>query len=119
MAWTGIECPFDPSFRWHLDTERSCLVLGDAATGKWTYEVDLDECGTSAAVLDWIVQVAGKIWATDEVVAGLVRKLDEVLDLQATLCSGGVEQGPIDAELTMRRVAGLNKAIEGWERGEK
>ena len=28
------------------------------------HEVDLDSCTTSAAVLNWIMQVAGKQWAT-------------------------------------------------------
>jgi hypothetical protein len=54
------------------------------------YEVDLERCNTSAQVLDWIAQVAGKIWATDKIVGALVRKLDEVLYLQKNFCPGGI-----------------------------
>lgn len=53
------------------------------------YEVDLERCLSSAQVLDWICQVAGKSWATPYVVAGLVRALDDVLEPQASLCSWG------------------------------
>lgn len=53
------------------------------------YEVDLEQCTTSAEVLDWIAQVATKPWATDEVIAGLVRALNDVLAPQEHLCSSG------------------------------
>ncbi len=64
--------------------------------GHLRYEVDLERCKTSAAVLDWITQIAGKTWADDSTLAGLVRDLNRILDPQANLCSLGVEQGPID-----------------------
>lgn len=35
------------------------------------------------------MQVAGKSWADNRVLAGLVRALDDVLYPQANLCSGG------------------------------
>jgi len=38
------------------------------------YEVDLEQCLDGAQVLDWILQVAGKQWADDATVAGLVRE---------------------------------------------
>jgi len=56
------------------------------------YEIDLHRCRTSAGVLDYICQVADKTWATDHVLASLVRQLDNVLDPQANLCSFGVEK---------------------------
>jgi hypothetical protein len=64
---------------WQLN--RSVLVL--EAHG---YEVDLERCLTSGAVLDWIVQVAGKTWADNATLAGLVRALTEVLNPQKNLC---------------------------------
>jgi hypothetical protein len=56
------------------------------------YEVDLEECTTSAEMLDWIMQVAGKSWATPEIVAGLVQAFADILDPQRHLCSGGASR---------------------------
>lgn len=53
------------------------------------YQVDLEQCTTSAEVLDWIAQVAEKPLATNEVIAGLVRAINDVLAPQQHLCSGG------------------------------
>jgi hypothetical protein len=41
----------------------------------YRYRVDLDTCTTRAEVLDWLCQVHGKNWATDECLSGLVRAL--------------------------------------------
>ncbi|MGI8514051.1 MAG: hypothetical protein ACR2NT_02735 [Acidimicrobiia bacterium] len=56
------------------------------------YEVDLERCLTSAQVLDWICQVAGKTWADDQTLAGLVRAIDDILHPQGTLCSFGTSR---------------------------
>ncbi len=70
------------------------------------YYVKLKECDTSAGMLDWIMQVAGKYWATDEVVASLVRDLNRLLNPQGNLCSCGEERGPINVrEVIMQRHA--------------
>lgn len=58
------------------------------------YEVDVENCTTSARVLDWIAQVAKKRWASAEDVGMLVYALNELLLLQETLCSMGHERGP-------------------------
>ena len=68
------------------------------------YEVNLDECNTSAGVLDWIAQVAETTWATNDGLANLVRALDDILDFQASLCGQEKEHGPIDVK---KRIAGL------------
>jgi hypothetical protein len=60
------------------------------------YEVDLEEMTTSAATLDWIMQIAEKTWATPSHIAEFIEIVREVIDPQATLCSHGVEHGPID-----------------------
>lgn len=67
---------------WALNVSAFTLECND-------YEVDLEQCTTSAEVLDWIAQVASKDWATDEVVAGLVRAINDLLAPQENLCSGG------------------------------
>lgn len=84
-----------------LAAERNAEILsGRARWGKWRleirsmllvhedgYDIPVDEMTTSAAVLDWIAQVAGKtLRYTAEDVGHLVRALDEILDLQASLC---------------------------------
>lgn len=54
------------------------------------FEVDLDACLTAAAVLGWIVTVAGEAWATPAAVAGLVRLVDQVTVARGTVCEGHV-----------------------------
>lgn len=71
------------------------------------YEVDLERCLDSAEVLDYLAQVAGKRWATPPVIAGLVVALDDVLKLQAHLCSFGVNT-KITADAVRRRVRQLS-----------
>lgn len=67
-----------------------CLTLAlYRPNGNLEYEVDLERCRTSAETLDWVAQVAGKSWATDTIIADLVRALDDRLDLQANMCSMG------------------------------
>lgn len=67
---------------WALDISTFTLDHDD-------YQVDLEQCTTSTEVLDWIAQIATKQWATNEVIAGLVRAINDVLAPQANLCSGG------------------------------
>jgi hypothetical protein len=72
---------------WVLDGETYVLRNVETPHG---YEVDLERCLDSAQVLDWLAQVAGKTWATPEVLAGLVHALDDVLALQTNLCGSGI-----------------------------
>ena len=60
--------------------------------GRDDYQIDLTTCTSSAEVLDWIAQVAQKNWATSSCLAGLVRALDDTLDLQSTLCGCGQDK---------------------------
>lgn len=77
---------------WEYDPK--LLVLRYKAYPQDYYEVDLEECRTSAETLDWICQITEKTWATPEVVGWLVRALNDLLRPQAHLCSMGVERGP-------------------------
>jgi hypothetical protein len=51
-------------------------------------------------VLDVISQITQKqgprSWVTDVCLAGMLKALQESLDLQATLCGQGYEHGPIE-----------------------
>jgi hypothetical protein len=74
--------------RWTYHEANLTLTLNDPPL---FYEIDLERCNTSAEALDWIVQVSKKTWATDEILADLVRMLDRCLHLQQNTCSGGVD----------------------------
>jgi hypothetical protein len=54
-----------------------------------TYPINLDRFTSSSQMLDMIMQVAHKNWATDKCLAGLVRALNDILNPQSMLCSGG------------------------------
>ena len=64
------------------------------------YEVELGTCANSAEILDWIAHVAGKGWGT-KCVGTFVLALDELLHLQANVCSGAVDHH-FDPELWLR-----------------
>jgi hypothetical protein len=70
---------------WRLDTRTWVLY----PIRPYRYEVDLEECLTSAQVLDRIMQVAQKSWADDATIAGLARALADVLRPQGNLCPFG------------------------------
>ena len=88
------------SWRFEPDT----LVLALYVDGRYMYEVDLERCTTSAEAPDWIVQVTKKAWTTDAIVADLVRALDNMLDLQATMCSGQSTKVNVNKAVKGRRV---------------
>ena len=71
------------------------------------YYVKLKECDTSAGMLDWIMQVSGKSWADDHVLASLVRELNRLLNPQGNLCSCGEERGPINVRNVIKQRHGV------------
>jgi hypothetical protein len=77
--------------RWVYHPKDRCLRFYDGDATE-LYEVDLEECSDSAEVLDWIVQVHEKTWATPPVFHALVEALDDLLDLQANYCSFGTSK---------------------------
>lgn len=76
---------------WVYDPSNNQLVLY-YGRGDSLYWIDLDHCRTSSEVLDWIMQVQHKVFATPEVVGQLVRALDTLLRPQETLCSSGMNR---------------------------
>lgn len=92
---------------WQLDAERYVLVHAEQ---DHSYEIDLEDCTSSAEVLDWVCQIAGKGWGDDRTVSGLVRALDEVLFPQAHLCPSGKSR-----QLSRKRVREL---IDGRHEGD-
>lgn len=97
-AMTAPPRPNAGSRSWELDTDVLVLRCRDG----YGYEVDLERCLTPAAALDWVMQVASKAWASDAVLADLVRALRAVINPQSNLCPGGTAR-----ELTLEDVAAL------------
>ena len=73
--------------RWSLQRDNWTLVYQEE-----DYAIDLEDCNTSAELLDWILQIERKSWATPQVLADLLHALCDIFDPQANLCSGGISQ---------------------------
>jgi hypothetical protein len=81
--------PLEPDHgdRWgEWEYDNKAFVITHRGAG---YEVDLERCATSAQMLDYIFQVAGKAWITPKDLGDLVQALDDLLSPQGTLCSLG------------------------------
>ena len=93
--------------KWTLDAGN--LVL-DYDTGR--YEVNLEECLTSAQVLNWVFQVNGKNWAHEDTgcLPGLVNAIDDILHPQAALCSSGSGKRLARADVRKRVEAYVRQA---------
>jgi hypothetical protein len=86
---------------WLLGRKNYVLYVHPYSNG-YRYEVDLEDCTTSARLADWVFQVYGKEWATAEILAGLIGALDDILNPQAHLCSSGKSK-----QLTAARIRAL------------
>jgi hypothetical protein len=70
--------------------KKETLVLEFAPRDRnWWYEIDLERCGTSALMLDWIFQVSNKHTRPAEEVGYLIEALQDLLDPQANICTFG------------------------------
>jgi hypothetical protein len=87
---------------WKFDGE--FLVLHDADGND--YEINLLDFKTSAGVLDWIFQMAGKTWVTPLQLGNLIQAIDDIFGPQATLCSGGNDR-TLDVE---KHLKGIGKS---------
>jgi len=85
LKWHETVSPAPPCVAFTITKEEGELFIRDKGT--YLYNVDLGRCKTSAQVLDWVIQVSKKNWATPELIGMLVVALDKELDLQANLCS--------------------------------
>lgn len=75
-----LELPPPDFGPWILDPNLLVLIHHETR-----YEIDLERCLTAFNVIDWICQVAGKIWADDRTLAGLVRAFRYYLNPQGRL----------------------------------
>jgi len=99
---------------WRFDLRHKLLIisktLGDGPIQD-IYEVDLDECNSSAQILDWIAQVSDKTWASREDIGYLVMALDDLLGLQGAFCGGGRETSNGRNDYARRRIDALVEYI--------
>ncbi len=105
--------PTEPymSSPWEFDEGTLTLNLYTVtSTGEkyWEYQVDLETCSNAAEVLDWIWHIAGKTFATAQVVAALVRDLE--LYLGRSIC---FERGTTDVRGTIRKRMGRANILRG------
>lgn len=86
---------------WVYSAESLALEHRDAHD-HWDYEVDLERCETSAAVLDWIVQCSYKPWITHQDLGDLIEALDDLFGLQPNYCGMGTERAGHDNPMGRR-----------------
>ena len=77
------------------------------------YWVPVGQLKTSAQVLDWIVQISQKTWATAPVLSGLVLALDALLNLQANFCGSGIEHGGGSCHVCSKDIQEVVSICEG------
>ena len=91
---------------WRLQTSNWVLIYEETRNQRRVpiYEIDLERCTTSAALLDWIFQINGKGWGP-KAMADLIDAFDDIFYPQKNLCSacnyGGIGK-QIDATAYLR-----------------
>lgn len=81
---------------WRLE---GLALVYPAYPGGGVYPINIERFTSSAQMLDIIMQVASKSWATNDCIAGLIHALDYLLQPQATLCSSGVNRSLTVAQI--------------------
>jgi hypothetical protein len=71
------------------------------------YEVALEEMNSSSHMLDWIIQVSQKTWASPQDKSGLLDALNSIFYPQNTLCSGGMDKRINAREALEKRYKGI------------
>ncbi len=80
-----------------VEFDRRNLVL-KVHHGKTWYEIDLERCNDPAQILDWIFQLNGKTWITNDLLGQVVRALDNACHeifgrgIQGTFCPFGASR---------------------------
>lgn len=86
---------------WSLN-ERDCMLEYKDCKGDH-YAVDLTECVSSPAVLNWIMQIAYKPISPQDI-GHLVLAINDILRPQALLCGAHQERGPIEPRKVVDRM---------------
>jgi hypothetical protein len=92
-------------------------LVFDAKTHRRVYEIDLEKVTDAAAMLDWVMQIATKIWATPEDLGYLVQAFKEIFHPQQNFC-GFALNGDRSAKGTRLVKAYVRRLAEGGRRNE-
>jgi hypothetical protein len=93
--------------RWQYKHSTFALLLMGGE--RVAYEIDLEQCGDSAEILDWIVQISEKADISRADVGHLVEAMDELADgIQGKVCPGG-ESKSFDFKAHLTRAASETK----------
>lgn len=90
--------------KWRLDRKERILAYWDEEDHR-EYGVALERITSSAGMLDWIFQLAGKRWMNPSDLFDLIRAFDAIFYPQANLCSGGVDKKLPAAQYLTKRFA--------------
>jgi hypothetical protein len=78
--------------RWYYNGENLTLEFRERRNAIWSYYIDLEECVDACTIMDRILQVAGKTWATAEDIGNLVLALERLAGgLQGKVLGGRVD----------------------------
>lgn len=100
---------------WRFDSNHKLLIINKSLNDMPPfdiYEVDLEECNSSAQILDWIAQVSQKTWASREDIGYLVEALEEILCLQGSFCGRGKEMSDGKADYASKIIDSLIRTAE-------
>ena len=86
--------------RWNLDPRQ--LTLEIEKFGGDLYLIPLMKCNSPVEILDWIVKLRRKPWATRQDISDLVDALDDLLDLEENYCGSGLDWTDGKVDYTMR-----------------
>ena len=95
-----LPSPSERPSPWVFNPAAMTLELHKGGHQEPVYDVDLERCRTPAEVLDWIMHIQGKHWASDEVLAGLVRSLWDCLG--SKICFGEGDKRPVNIKALIR-----------------
>jgi len=87
---------------WEYHHENYTLQYVDE--GQWIYEIDLDRCTTSAALLDWIMQIQQKTWANPVDLRDLLKAIDDLLYPQANYCPLATKGNRMGRTVNVQRI---------------
>ena len=74
---------------WRYNPDNLTLEIDSKVSGGNPYYVDLERCSTSSQVLDWLCQLRGKKWCSEEQVGYLLSAIDDLAEgLQSKMCAG-------------------------------
>lgn len=79
----------------------------------WIYDIDLEQCTTSAEVLDWIMQIYNKNWCTPDLISEVIDVLNKAIPggIQGSICPLGVDRTEWDTKSPAKKAAAIEKEL--------